>query len=102
MSDLAIQGLLANRLSLAEDKPAISGPGEAGDGFAGMIGKLLRETNHAQNQAQDMAAALAREEADVVETAVAMNKADMSLRLAVEVRNRVMGAWQEITRSGGG
>jgi len=35
-----------------------------------------------------------------VETVLALNDADLKLRLAVEVRNRFLAAWQEISTAG--
>ena len=88
---------LASRLA-----PATRDEHRGGLDFAGLVKDLIVDTNRAQNEAQRLSQDLAKGEADIVETVVALDKADLSLRLAVEVRNRVLAAWQEITHAGRG
>jgi flagellar hook-basal body complex protein FliE len=66
--------------------------------FPNALGTLLRETDQAQREAEAQARALAEGEGDVVETMVALSKAELSLRLVTAVRDRVLDAYQEVMR----
>jgi len=75
--------------------------GEApGSSFGELVKGLVSEVNQSQSRAEASASALARGEAGIVETVLALNDADLKLRLAVEVRNRFLAAWQEISTAG--
>jgi flagellar hook-basal body complex protein FliE len=59
----------------------------------------MTELNTLQTQAdqatQDFAAG---KDIPLHQVMIAMNKADMSMQLAMQVRNKVLGAYQEISR----
>ncbi|MGH0033708.1 MAG: flagellar hook-basal body complex protein FliE [Myxococcota bacterium] len=75
------------------DRPVASGPG-----FADRLIDAVKEADRSHHVAEDRARELARGEGDVVQTMVALSKADLSLRLAVNIRNRALEAYQEIMR----
>ncbi len=75
-----------------------SGGGVAG-AFGEMVGKILSETNRAQIEANQKAEQFAKGEVGLVETVLAVNKADLSLRLLLQVRNKALEAYKEITRA---
>lgn len=78
-----------------------SGPpaaaGARGD-FAETLRALVRETDADQKAAEHAATDLANDRGDVVETMVALSKAELSLRAVTEVRNRALEAFHEIMR----
>ncbi len=93
--------------SRAADGAASSAPsGDAGprpasaatSGFADLLSGALREADETHRVAEQRARELAQGEGDVVETMVALSKADLSLRLAVNIRNRALEAYNEIMR----
>ncbi len=83
---------------------AVSGLGAAaskvGDGsFGNVIQKFVADTNAQQTQADHAVQKLATGQSDSIhETMLAMAKADLSLRVFVEVQSKVVEAYQEVMR----
>lgn len=76
-------------------------PGAAGSppgGFAERLGALLGEVDREQQEAETQARALAAGEGDTVETMLALSRAELSLQLVTQVRDRALEAYQEIMR----
>ncbi len=87
------------KASIESVTPRLDGGAPEGTSFSGLIEQLIGSTNKAQLDANDKAEKLANGEAGTVETVLAIHKADLSLRLMLEVRNRALQAYQEITRA---
>jgi flagellar hook-basal body complex protein FliE len=67
-------------------------------GFMRMLGAQVSELNSGINQADQAARALAAgENVPVHDVMIAMEHARLKLQLAVEVRNRVVDAYQNLT-----
>lgn len=66
--------------------------------FAAKLSELVRGADADQKIAEQNAADLAADRGDVVETMVALSKAELSLRTVSEVRNRALEAFHEIMR----
>ena len=64
-----------------------------------IVKKMINQTNEAQLDANQKAEGFARDEVGLTETVLAVNKADMSLRMLMEVRNRALEAYRELTRA---
>lgn len=73
-------------------------PAGVGADFAAKLSELVRGADADQKIAEHQAAELAADRGDVVETMVALSKADLSLRTVSEVRNRALEAFHEIMR----
>ena len=73
-------------------------PAAPGASFAQEIGAVIGDANHALNEAETAARELAQGKADVVETMIALGRADVSLRMVVNLRNRMLESYQEIMR----
>jgi len=74
---------------------------EAGTGvsFGEAMGKALGQVNKLQQQADDMAVKLATGDVeDVHKAMIAMNKARLAFDFTLQVRNKVIEAYQEIMR----
>jgi len=70
-----------------------------GNSFAKQLSEALAEVNSMQVKADDMATKLVLGEIDDIhQVTIAMEKAALSLQLAVQVRNKVIEAYQEIAR----
>ncbi len=81
---------------------ADSGSGTRGAGsadFAALLGNLVADANRAQLDASDKARGLAKGDAGIVETVLALDKADISLKMVMAVRDRAIEAYQTIMRS---
>lgn len=69
-----------------------------GASFAEMLGKAVGQVDSLQTAADDEAEKLALGGGNLHETALALEKADVSLRVLTRVRNKVVDAYQEIMR----
>lgn len=68
-------------------------------GFAKQLTDALNQVNELQVKADDYAAKLVLGEVDDIhQVTVAMEQAKLSLQLAVQVRNKIIEAYQEIAR----
>ncbi len=70
-----------------------------GPSFAEAISDALREAQDVQNNAEKAIQAFANGEVKDIHTVViAMEKADMSLQTLMQVRNKLLTAYEEISR----
>lgn len=76
------------------------GPGGPSAGsFGEVLGRALEELSRLENRADELTARLARGEAvELHEVIIATEKAQLALDLALQLRNRVVEAYQEIMR----
>jgi len=92
----AIGGMLTG---LAGTTPAGERPAAgAGARFAQALSRMVEETETAASDSNAKVSAMLDGTGDVHEAMIAMQRADMSLQLTVQVRNRLMNAYQEIMR----
>ena len=83
---------------LGEVKPSPELPGQSGS-FATLLQHSLERVNGLQHEADAAARAFALGQAPSVhDTMIAMEKADIALRLTTKVRNKVVEAYQDIMR----
>ncbi|MCA8922126.1 MAG: flagellar hook-basal body complex protein FliE [Planctomycetes bacterium] len=79
--------------------PGPAQPAAASGGFVEKLGEALEQVNSAQQQAdqavQDLASGKVEDVHDVM---LAMTEADLSFRLMLEVRNKLVEAYQEVSR----
>jgi len=66
--------------------------------FGDVIKQAIKQVNDMEIQADQSIEQLLKGEAGVHETMMAVQKADISLRLLLQVRNKVMDAYREIMR----
>ena len=94
----------APRIASSELQPLgqpleISGAQPSGDSFAGMLGKMVADVNAKQHAAGDSVAALqAGQNVPLHQAVIAMEEANVSFQLMVEVRNKLLESYQEIMR----
>ena len=89
------------RLNTAElggltDAPAA--PERAGKGFASALENAVGEVEALEGAADAQAAQLARGGGNLHETALALEKADVAMRVMVKVRNKLVDAYNEVMR----
>ena len=83
---------------LGDVQPSPELPGHSGS-FATLLQQSLERVDGLQHDADAAARAFALGQAPSVhDTMIAMEKADLSLRLTTKVRNKVVEAYQEIMR----
>ncbi|MDX2030603.1 MAG: flagellar hook-basal body complex protein FliE [Blastocatellia bacterium] len=75
--------------------PAASG----GESFGSLVRGAVEELDRSQRGAEaEIARAVAGESPDLHRTIVALQSADLTFQLALQVRNKVVGAYEEIMR----
>jgi flagellar hook-basal body complex protein FliE len=93
MNGLTVEGLGAPKaLEIAPQAK-----NEAG-GFADTFKKALSEVNQLQHQSDVAMQDVVKGDLGIHEGMMAISEADLSLRLLVQVRNKVMDAYREISR----
>ena len=70
-----------------------------GDSFASMLGRMVSDINSQQNVATQTVNALqSGQNVPLHQAVIAMEEANVSFQLMVEVRNRLLESYQEIMR----
>ena len=69
-----------------------------GGGFADALGKAIAKADQLQASADLQSTSVANGTGNLHETAIALEKADVALRMATKVRNKVVEAYQEVMR----
>jgi flagellar hook-basal body complex protein FliE len=74
--------------------------GESSEGsFGDLIKQAVSDVNHAQKEADSAIQKLATGNSqDIHQTMIAMEKADVSFKMLMQVRDKVVAAYQEIMR----
>lgn len=95
-----IDGAASDLLSLPVRRPGSPAPAATtpSASFGEALGKALGEVEKLQQSADQQSARVAEGGGNLHETALALEKADVAMRLAVKVRNRVVEAYQEVMR----
>jgi flagellar hook-basal body complex protein FliE len=70
----------------------------AGPGFSELLSGAIQKVDALQGQADGEAQKLALGGGNLHETAIALEKADVALRVLTRVRNKVVEAYQEVMR----
>ncbi len=70
-----------------------------GGGIGQSFEKMLQEVNQQQLQAEAKQVELmTSENKDIHRTMIALEKADISMRLMLQIRNKLVGAYEEVMR----
>ena len=78
----------------------VTPPTSNGEVFGNVVGRFIEDANLQQVQADQSVARLATGESESVhETMLALAKADLSLRVFMEVRNKVIEAYQQVMQT---
>jgi flagellar hook-basal body complex protein FliE len=83
-----------------EPRRAGAGAGPGGVSFAETLGQALGSVDKIQLEADGQAAMVANGGGNLHEMALALEKADVTMRLAVKVRNKLLDAYNEIMKMG--
>jgi flagellar hook-basal body complex protein FliE len=70
----------------------------AGGGFAAALGQLISSTDATAAGANDAVTGMLHGTGDVHDAMIAMQKAQMTLELTVQVRNKLVQAYQDVMR----
>ncbi len=78
--------------------PAAAQPATEAGGFGQAVADAIDGAEQAQQAGDVEAGKLARGEGNLHEAALALEKADISMRLMVKARNKIVEAYQDIMR----
>jgi flagellar hook-basal body complex protein FliE len=97
MEKITINNNLETSLSLpiSEKQPSVNKGESFGEALSGAIGKVSELRNGADQAVRGLATG---ENRDIHQTMIAMEKADVSFRLMMQVRNKIVTAYQEVMR----
>jgi flagellar hook-basal body complex protein FliE len=90
----SVIGAVGAGASPAAVRPAPAGGGEFGESLA----KLMVAVERSGEEANRAVERMMHETGDVHEAMIALQQADMALQLTVQVRNKLVQAYQEIMR----
>lgn len=80
--------------------PGLAKPEPAGQNFGDELGKAIGALDRMQTEADAQVHEVALGGGNLHEMAIALEKADIGMRLATKVRNKVVEAYQEIMKTG--
>jgi len=90
---------VANITGLESTTPLVESNKEQGYGFGEMLYSALQEVDGFQKQADQAAIELASgRSTDIHGTMIAMEKADVAFQLIIQIRNRIVSAYEEVMR----
>ena len=74
--------------------------GSSSGGFSQLLSKAIESVNQLQNEADRMSTAyeLGDDKVDLTQVMLASQKADLSFQAMVQVRNKLISAYQEVMR----
>lgn len=95
---MTIDGL-EGRLPAGLPAAAKPEPGEAGaGGFASALGKVVEAVERTEGQANAAVTGMLDGRTDVHDAMIALQRADLTLQFSVQIRNKLVQAYQEIMR----
>jgi len=97
MADLSIGAI--GSVPPVSPRAKLDAASPAGSGFGDTLMRALKEVDAQQVKAQTAASAVASgRDVDMTQTLVTIEKANISLQFALQVRNKLLEAYQEIMR----
>jgi flagellar hook-basal body complex protein FliE len=98
MNDVSIKPLAVGPASAAHPERQTAVPGSR-EGFGSILKDSLGQVNHLHHKANQAVEALAAgRSTDVHNTMIALQKADVSFRLLMQIRNKVVSAYETVMR----
>lgn len=94
---MAIEQVLGTLDQLVRDAP--QAPQKATQGFGDTLERLIESTESANREANIAVVDMVSGNGDVHDAMLAMQRADLTLQLTVQVRNKLVQAYQEIMRT---
>jgi flagellar hook-basal body complex protein FliE len=99
MNDLNVGGATGFSPSSWPTMPRAPATDGGAEPFGTTLGRAVRGVNDLQAQAQDATVALASgQPVDMAQTLVTIEKANISLQFALQIRNKLLEAYQDVMR----
>jgi flagellar hook-basal body complex protein FliE len=78
---------------------SVKGAANSGEGFGSLVKDAVESIDSTQKSAeQEIAKAVTGESPDLHKTIIALQTADLKFQLGLQVRNKLIGAYEEIMR----
>jgi len=84
--------------SVPSSVPASPAAKPAAGGFAESLGQLVESADQTSKEANSKVASMLTGQGDVHDAMIALQRAELSLQLTIQVRNKVVQAYQEIMK----
>ena len=84
--------------STTSPSPAPSGTGDGGESFGASLSRLVGTVEQSHNSANAAVNGMLTGQMDVHDAMIALQRADLTLQFGVQVRNKLVNAYQEIMR----
>jgi flagellar hook-basal body complex protein FliE len=99
MSDFKVYSDIARMMpSPAMPKPAAQ-PAQPGGGFGKLLNEAIQQVNDVEKGSQGELQKFLSNESDLHSVMIALEKADLSFQTMMQVRNKIVQAYQEIMKS---
>jgi len=99
MSDFKVYSDIARMMpSPAMPKPAAP-PAQPGGGFGKLLNEAIQQVNDVEKGSQGELQKFLSNESDLHSVMIALEKADLSFQTMMQVRNKIVQAYQEIMKS---
>lgn len=81
--------------------PSTAGPNpqQAGDAFGKLLNEAIQQVNDVESTSQGELQKFLSNESDLHSVMIALEKADLSFQMMMQVRNKIVQAYQEIMKS---
>jgi flagellar hook-basal body complex protein FliE len=96
MDDLSIRNVLGGPVGKLEQSQRASG--DPLSDFRTALGESIHEVNRLLGQADEKTQEMAMGKGDIHQAMMAMEEANISLRMLIQVRNKIIAAYEEIMR----
>jgi flagellar hook-basal body complex protein FliE len=80
-------------------KPDAAPKPDAGDSFSGLLKDAITQVSDLEKGSQGELQKFLNNESDLHSVMIALEKADLSFQVMMQVRNKIVAAYQEIMRS---
>ena len=98
MSDFSIHGNIQKAIPQPSAAPA-AGPKSAGSSFGSALEDAIKQVNGLEINSQKEMDKFLTEDTDLHSVMMALEKADVSFQMMMQVRNKIVAAYQEIMKS---
>lgn len=99
MDELQVRGVEASRIHQPVEVPYPSSIGKEGPGFGELLRGAIEAVNHMQHESGRLEDAVAKgENMNIHQAIIAGEKAGLSFRLMMQMRNKLLEAYQEVLR----
>jgi flagellar hook-basal body complex protein FliE len=99
MDEIRVRSALTTPTGNGPEPPGASPRNRAGGGFLGSLKEAIAKANEIQLEASEAVNKLMTGESqNVHQTMIALQKADVSFQLMMQIRNKIISAYEEIQR----